>query len=263
MKLYMLLFTLPFSGMVNGQTTQSAIGISYESSGGTDFISDYWNSFYDQFEVLNSRNTGLTVFYDHFYHFKGRAAISYGLGFNMTVFNHSMTFQNSAIPGFNPNPEVQSFSHSNYFLALDLPFRYYLKFKVKERLKLMPYLGIKIRNVLYIGDEGRNTTVGGGTSMLSDSGTTINNMHFNINYNTTESRVLFHPHIGGQVSYDLPSGKALNFFGDYNLSTIFNFVEIAYNDFSNTENQIYYSIPRTVRFMVKNAHLRFGVSYNW
>jgi len=139
---------------------QNSVSYSTETGSGIAFVDDYWKSFNEQFEIPKSINLGFTLSYCRFLQIKRSMSISFGLGFNATIFDRNVIFSNVPKTGnLTPSPyEIGRSKH--YYLSFDLPFRYYFNIRLGDNLKISPYIGVKLRNVIYIGDEERNVVVG-------------------------------------------------------------------------------------------------------
>jgi hypothetical protein len=245
------------------QIKYNVVGFSTEIGPGSGFVIDYWKSFNDQFELPKKPTFGINVSYDHFKRFMGRGGISLGLGFNATSFSQAIIFQNTPKAG-NPSPEKHEFGASrNYYLNIDLPIRYYVSYSVGPQWIISPYFGLKLRSIAYIGNEGRETTVGGGYHNTNGVDTLFY-IRYTIEYGSYSSRILFLPHSGIQFSKQLSSGNTINYFVEYNPGSI-NAAEFRYMNFDNVENNIGYPelAEKTMRFRIRPAHLRIGFSYSF
>jgi len=245
------------------QEKQNVLGFATEVGPGIGFIQDYSTTFFKQIEFPKKPNLGLSLSYDHITKFKGRGAISVGVGFNITSFSQTIIFQNTPKID-NPFPQKYEFGSSrNYYINIDLPLRYYLNFSVGEKFIISPYLGLKLRSIAYIGNEGRETTVGGGYHETSGVDTLFY-IRYTIEYGSYSSRVLFLPHLGIQFTKKFKGGNSMNFFVDYNIGAI-NAVEFRYMNFDNIENNVSYSELSETKFRcrIRPAHFRIGLSYSF
>lgn len=246
------------------QVKQNVIGFSTEVGPGTGFIQDYSTSFFKQIEFPKKPTFGLSISYDHITKFKGRGSISVGVGFNITSFSHTIIFQNTPKSG-NPFPQKHEIGNSrnsrNYYMNIDLPLRYYLNYAAGEKWIVSPYVGIKLRSIAYIGNEGRENNVGGSINKTNGVDTLFY-IKYTIEYGSYSSRILLLPHVGVQITKKTTTGKRINFFIDYNIGLI-NAAEFRYMNFDNVENNVDYSeLSETkLRVRIRPTHFRIGFSY--
>jgi hypothetical protein len=244
---------------------QNAIGISFERGPGM-IASDEYFSFLDYFFTLKKNNTtGTTLSYDKFYKFGGRSKISMGIGFNTTSFSQISIFRNLPKSDNTDPSEYKIGIFDNYFMALDFPFRYYLDFKITAKFHIAPYIGIKVRDIIYIGTEGDESGLSEERNIINGEDTVFR-LSYELEYAMERSRLVVFPMAGLMVSRELVHGGRVALSADYNQWNIYsNSIRITYFDVRDTEHNVSYSDLEDLRMYrrLNMGHFKFGISYTW
>jgi hypothetical protein len=233
-------------------------------------------------ELKEHASYGLSAGYARSFPLGKRSDLVLGIGANTTIFSSQVIYRNrDMILSFSPDTvhARPMSSHDlgkirNAYFALDLQVLYALKFATRNKWAIIPFAGVKLRNVVYIRGEQRNLYRSTTTREINGTDTVFY-MQPSTSYRMRDSRIVVMPTIGVNVEKPLTNGGKLGFFADYSYA-ISNTLQIDYKNLSNTEKfeitsqnsptyyqtiEIEYANSYPLVLALNMSHIRVGISY--
>lgn len=303
MKPFTLLFLLFAAPVLFAQTSETELagptdhfklprfertfGVAYETGGSFSFVESDLSRPPSNWEVATTRVNGCSVFYEQQVNRNGWG-YSVGLGLGAMFAEYQLTFSNPEVLVFmEPDSsyttinfkdnQSHNLTETAMPMMLDIPLNLSYAFRLKPQRFLRPYIGLRIRNIVYFA--GQLSYQYQGRSLGTDS---TYKGYVSIDYGTKwPPRVLGMANFGVKYSHVLNNGGILNGFVDYSLQ-VFNSMEVRLSNFNSKElvwklnestdqyEQVYYDFKlyqkgwpyQHIGLAFKMSTIRVGFSYS-
>lgn len=230
--------------------------------------------------AIGKKNIGFSVFWEHQWNFTRKSGLLFGAGISMTAFDYDIAFKNPVFFEIQTEEHILGNGFRNSFFSLDLPLYYTRTFETKYG-EINPFLGITMRNIAYIINQGRNHGGNAGQTLEMSNGDTSYFNAYNIRYGTRSISPIFLPTFGVRWSKALDNGARINvhFTAKLFLDNS-NSVEVYLNNYDNRENNatyFYYGLgqevynadgelvgpKQSIYFRINMSSFNMGVSYTF
>lgn len=191
--------------------------------------------------AVGKSNFGFSLFWEHQWNFHKNHGLLFGLGASITTFDYDIAIKNITLKNLPVvNEHILGDGFRNSFFSLDLPVYYTYEFHT-DFGDFNPFVGINVRNISYIINNGRNNGgIGGRTLEVANGDTTYLNEYI-IKFGTKSIMPALMPTFGLKYSRTLKNKGTINLHLTMKLMLDnSNSPEVYLNRFDNSENGFNY-----------------------